>query len=136
MKVKLDADAFIPERAHPTDAGLDIRCPIDVMIPANGSAIIPSGVHVQLPANTVGMVKSKSGLNIKHDIVSEGVVDEEYTGQIIVKLYNHGRRDYFMKRGDKMTQLVVMPCMYVDVEETDTLEATERGENGFGSTGR
>lgn len=136
MRVKLDSGAFTPDRAHTADAGMDLRSPIAVTVPPKGYAIIDTGVHVELPSGTVGMLKSKSGLNTKHSIVSEGVIDVGYTGSIVVKLYNHGNVPYEVKRGDKVTQLVVLECRFPDVEIVDGLENTERGDNGFGSTGR
>ena len=136
MKFTLDNGAFAPTRAHKTDAGLDLRSPICVKVPARGSALIDTGVHVELPNGTVGFLKSKSGLSVKHDITSEGVIDVGFTGRIRVKLYNHGTKPYQVLRGDKITQLVIFDCRFPDVEIVDELENTERGENGFGSTGR
>lgn len=136
MKIKLDRGAFVPTRAHGTDAGADLRSPIDTVVPARGSRVIDTGVHIQLPRDCVGMLKSKSGLNIKHGITSEGVIDEGYTGPIKVKLYNHGEKDYVIERGDKITQLVVVPCRYLYFDLVDYLEDSDRGNDGFGSTGR
>ena len=136
MKVMLDSGAFAPTRAHKTDAGLDLRSPICIEVPAKGSAVIDTGIHVELPNGTVGFLKSKSGLNIKHDITSEGVIDVGFTGSIKAKLYNHGTKPYQVLRGDKITQLVVVECHFPDVEIVDTLDETDRGNNGFGSTGR
>ena len=136
MKVMLDRGAFAPTRAHKTDAGLDLRSPICIEVPANGSAVIDTGIHVELPSGTVGFLKSKSGLNVNNDITSDGVIDVGFTGTIKVKLYNHGTKPYQVLRGDKITQLVVFDCRFPDVEIVDKLESTERGENGFGSTGR
>ena len=136
MKVKLDDFAFIPERAHNTDAGLDLTSPICIEIPARSSAVIDTGVHVDLPIGTVGFLKSKSGLNVNHDITSDGVIDVGYTGSIKVKLYNHGIIPYQVLRGDKITQLVVVECHFPDVEIVEELDGTERGDKGFGSTGR
>lgn len=136
MKVKLDQGALAPTRAHKTDAGLDLRSPISVEVPARGSVVIDTGVHIELPNGTVGFLKSKSGLNVKHDITSEGVIDVGFTGSIKAKLYNHGTKPYQVLRGDKITQLVIFYCNFPDVEIVDELETTERGENGFGSTGR
>ena len=136
MKVVLDRGAFAPERAHGTDAGLDLRSPKDITVPAHGSAIIDTGVHVEIPFSCAGFLKSKSGLNVKHGITSEGVIDTGYTGSIVAKLYNNSSKDYHIKRGDKITQLVVMLIGLPDVELVDSLEETERGENGFGSTGK
>ena len=136
MKVVLDRGAFAPERAHGTDAGLDLRSPKDITVPAHGSAVIDTGVHVEIPFSCAGFLKSKSGLNVKHGITSEGVIDTGYTGSIVAKLYNNSSKDYHVKRGDKITQLVVMLIGLPDVELVDSLEETERGKNGFGSTGK
>ena len=136
MKVKLDKGAYMPERAHSTDAGADLRTPYDVIVPNKGSVVIDTGVHIELPPNTVGMLKSKSGLNVKYGITSEGVIDVGYTGSIAVKLYNHIDKPYELKAGEKISQLVVMPILTPSFELVDELEATERGDNGFGSSGR
>lgn len=136
MKIKLDPMAWIPERAHSTDAGLDLKSPINVTVPARGSAAIDTGVHIQLPPGTAGMLKSKSGLNVKHGITSEGVIDEGYTGSIVVKLYNHTFDDYHVSIGDKISQLVIVPILTPKLEFVDELDGGDRGNNGFGSTGR
>ena len=136
MKIKLDRGAFVPVRAHDTDAGADLRSPIDTVVPARGSRVIDTGVHIQLPHGYVGMLKSKSGLNVRHGITSEGVIDEGYTGAIKVKLYNHGDEPYKIERYDKITQLVIVPCEYADFDVADKLDDSERGCEGFGSTGK
>lgn len=86
--------------------------------------------------NTVGFLKSKSGLNVKYGITSEGVIDVGYTGSIMVKLYNHSDKPYRVRKGDKISQLVILPCLLPELEVVDSLEETERGTGGFGSTGR
>lgn len=136
IRTKIRDDAFLPERAHDTDAGADIRTPEGFTLKAHGSEIVATGVHVELPAGTVGMLKSKSGLNTRYGIVSEGVIDEGFSGEIIVKLYNLSDHDYLFQRGDKITQLVVMPVHYVTYEQVDEIRAGERGTDGYGSTGR
>ena len=136
IKVKLDDGAMIPTRAHSTDAGLDIYSREDAIVPAQESTIFDTGVHIELPEGTVGMLKSKSGLNVKHGIVSEGVIDVGYTGSIRVKLYNHSGFDYKVKAGDKISQLVILPILTPTPYLVDSLDATERGDNGFGSSGR
>lgn len=136
MKVKLEEWAYMPERAHATDAGADLRAPHDVIVKPKGSTVIDTGVHIELPPNTVGMLKSKSGLNVKHGITSEGVIDVGYTGSIAVKLYNHSDKPYEVKAGDKISQLVIMPILTPSFELVNELEETERGNNGFGSSGR
>lgn len=137
MRVKLDDDAYMPERAHETDAGYDLRAPATYIVRAHGSATIDTGVHIKLPHGTVGMLKSKSGLNVLHGITSEGVIDAGYTGSIVAKLYNHGPETYRIGRGDKITQLVILPLADVGgLELVAELADTERGDGGFGSTGR
>lgn len=136
IRTKIRDDAFLPERAHDTDAGADIRTPVGFTLRAHGSEIVATGVHVELPAGTVGMLKSKSGLNTRYGIVSEGVIDEGFSGEIIVKLYNLSDHDYMFQRGDKITQLVVMPVHYVTYEQVDEIQGGERGTDGYGSTGR
>ena len=136
MRVVIDKNAFMPTRAHDVDAGMDLYSPIDITVPARGSAVIDTGVHVQLPKGTAGFLKSKSGLNVKHDITGEGVIDVGYTGSIAVKLYNHGDNDYEVRRGDKISQLVIVQIVTPHLMAVDKLEDSERGNNGFGSTGR
>lgn len=136
MKIKLDEGAIMPTRAHKTDAGLDLYSPEQVYIESHGSAVIDTGVHIELPPGSVGMIKSKSGLNVWHGLVSEGVIDEGYTGSIMIKLYNHSVEGYEVARGDKISQLIVLPVIIPSLQETDKLDETERGDDGLGSTGR
>ena len=84
----------------------------------------------------MGFIKSKSGLMVNHDITADGTIDAHYTGSIKVKLFNHGDTPYEVKKGDKIAQLVIVPCMLPRLELVDSLEETDRGDNGFGSTGR
>lgn len=136
MKIMLDAGAFAPERAHRTDAGIDLKSPVNRAIKAHGSVRIDTGVHVQLPHRTAGLLVAKSGLNVKHGITSTGLIDEGYTGSIVVKMYNNSDTTYIVHRGDKISQLVVIPVKYEQVKIVDKLDKkTERGAQGFGSTG-
>ena len=136
IKFKLDQGAKLPTRAHETDAGLDLYARSDFMVKADSYEVHDTGVHVQLPIMTVGMLKSKSGLNMRYSILGEGVIDSGYTGSIVVKLYNHGNYDKVFRAGDKITQLVILPYVYGIPVEVDTLEETDRGDAGFGSSGR
>lgn len=136
MKIKLDSGAFEPTRAYPTDAGLDIRAVNGETIPPGGAVTFHTGVHVELPPGTAGLLVSKSGLNVKDDITSTGLIDFSYSGEILVKLYNHGNKYKNIRRGDKLTQLVVIPVLCEPVEIVKELEVSGRGNNGFGSTGR
>ena len=136
IKIKLDEGAKMPTRAHETDAGLDIYSREEQIVPAKESAIFDTGVHIELPIGSVGMLKSKSGLYVKYGITSEGVIDVGYTGSIVVKLYNHSGFDYRVKAGDKISQLVILPILTPTPYLVESLDETERGDNGFGSSGR
>lgn len=136
MKIKLDPGAYMPERAHEQDAGLDLRTPVRAVIHPEGSVVIDTGVHVQIPDGCVGFLKSKSGLNVRLDLTGEGVIDAGYTGSITVKLYNHGGQFHIFHEGDKIIQLVILPILRPELELVDDLEDTDRGTGGFGSTGR
>lgn len=137
MRIVLDKGAIMPSKAHHTDAGYDLYARDTQIVPAKESATFDTGVHIELMPGTVGMIKSKSGLNIKHGITSEGVIDCGYTGSIVVKLYNHSGYDYKVNAGDKITQLVIMPLAYVgELDVVDHLDETDRNSNGFGSSGK
>lgn len=136
VKVKLDDGAYMPERAHATDAGADIRTPYDFSILPHSSFVVHTGVHIETPENHVTMVKSKSGLNVNKGIVSEGVVDEGFSGEILVKLYNHSDFTRDFAEGDKITQIVIMPVIYPGFEQVAEIFSGDRGSNGYGSTGR
>lgn len=150
IKVMLDPGAIMPTRAHSTDAGLDLYSPFEFILKQStgrdivtldgipvkaGFRTVDTGVHVEIPAGYVGMIKSKSGLNVNHGILSEGVIDAGYTGSIRVKLYNLGESDLYIGRGQKISQLVILPIITPELELVDGLEDTERGTGGFGSTG-
>ena len=136
MKVQLDPGAFEPVRAHRQDAGLDLKSPICMVVAAHSSAVIDTGVHVEIPFGQTGFLKSKSGLNVKHGITSEGVIDAGYTNSIVCKLYNNSDKDYRIFRGDKITQLVILPVVLDNIEIVEQINGYERGDNGIGSTGR
>ena len=134
--VKLDKDATLPTRAHATDAGLDIYSTECKIIKAHSGDVVKTGTHIKLPEHTAGLLVSKSGLNVRHNITSTGLIDEGYSGEIMVKLYNHGDVDYTIQKGDKISQLVIIPVLYSNVVMCETIEGSERGDSGFGSTGK
>ena len=136
IRVTLDEGAYLPVRAHDTDAGADLRCREWFTVPAHSSCVIDTGVHVELPQGTVGMLKSKSGLNVKSCLATEGVIDEGFTNEIVAKLYNHGPKPHYFHAGDKITQVVIVPVVYAAFEQADEIKGGERGDNGYGSTGR
>lgn len=136
LEIMLEGGAKMPTRAHETDAGLDLYSTETIVVPANGGAVFNTGVHLNIPNGYVGFIKSKSGLNVKHGLTAEGVIDAGYTGAIIVKVYNHSNIDYQINAGDKLTQLVILPVALPKIRLVSSFEETERGEKGFGSSGR
>jgi len=127
----------MPLRAHPTDAGLDLRAKERVKIWPGMSVIIDTGVHIELPHGYYGKIESKSGLNVKNSIVScGGTIDEPYRGSIVVKLYNLGNQAHVFEPGDKVAQLVIQPYIAPELELVGELSETDRGSDGFGSTGK
>lgn len=143
LKVKLDKGAKMPTRAHEHDAGLDIYAPDSFALYAGNSVEVDTGVHIEIPVGYCGLLKSKSGLNCRHGISGEGVIDSGFTGSIHVKLYNNSKDEklYFFDKGDKLIQLLIVPIETPELVEVETIaelygEETERGAGGFGSTGK
>ena len=140
MKIFLDNGAFIPTRGHPMDAGLDLRAPYSFTIWPGERKDVDTGVHVKLPYDTAAFVTGKSGLmRDKGIFCPPGTIDASYRGSIHAILINVSRSPCDFEVGDKIAQLVVVPCKIVDVEQVqnlDDLGATERMFDGFGSTGK
>lgn len=136
MKVKLLRKGKLPFRGTPHSAGLDIYCTEDVTIPPLSSVVIPSGVCLEVPEGCFGLLTHRSSLNIKQSLViPDGTVDSDYRGEIKVKVYNLSERNQTIREGDRFAQLIVIPFKTETLELVETLEDTERGDNGFGSTG-
>lgn len=139
LKVKkLVPDAQLPHYAHPGDAGLDLFSVQDAVLTPGSSAMIKTGIAIELPPHTEGQVRPRSGLAAKHQISvlnTPGTIDEGYRGEVCVILINHGKTDFHIDHGMKIAQLVVKPVLSVDVEEVMELSDTSRGAGGFGSTG-
>lgn len=136
MKVMLDEGAYMPERAHVTDAGYDLRTRERIVVHPRSSYVVDTGVHIQLPEGKCAVVISKSGLNTLYDITSTGLIDEGFTGSIKIKLYNHGDVPYIFNKGDKISQFYITDYHGYPLEEVKRLDPSERGDNGYGSTGR
>lgn len=139
IKVMLDEGAIMPTRGHREDAGFDLYAPKNMVTKylwKNDSVTIDTGVHMLLTPGTAGILISKSGLNVNHNITNTGLIDAFYTGSIKVKLYNHGSERYKVEPGDKISQLVIVPIYTPKLILTDKLPKTERANRGFGSTGR
>lgn len=136
IKVKLDK-AILPCRAHAADAGYDLFARHDIYIQPQGKVTADTGVHIEIPAGYFGDIRPKSGLLFNHDIVvGSGTVDSGYTGAVKVRIINFGNEAYQFHKGDKIAQMVIVPCLTPELTEVQELEETERGTGGFGSTGK
>ena len=139
MKVKLLDGGKMPCRAHFDDAGMDFFSPEDFGIPAHGAYLLDLKVCVEIPLGFFGKMESKSGLMTKKGIVcAGGVIDSSFTGSIKVRMENHGDEYYRFNKGDKVVQMVLIPCLLPTLEQVDELDPpiSGRGESGWGSTGR
>ncbi len=134
---KLCYDAIVPTRGSDRSVGYDLYSSEDAMVPSQaGRAIVRTGITVVLPPGVYGRVAPRSGLAAKHCInVGAGVIDPDYTGEIKVILFNHGLKDFEIKKGDRIAQLILERCETPPIEEISIVEDTERGSGGFGSTG-
>jgi dUTP pyrophosphatase len=156
---KLNDDAFIPTKAHDSDAGYDLYSPVDISLPRATPTKIPTGIALKLSdrlfsnheryicgdcyediptfcPNTVGLICDRSSMGAKGIKVMGGVVDSGYLGDVTVCLINLTDVTYEIKRGDKIAQILFMPVLNPTIKEVSELEETERGNKGFGSSGR
>ncbi|CAB1241924.1 dUTP diphosphatase [Clostridium sp. MT-14] len=138
MIKKINPEAKIPFYAHSGDAGLDLFSVQKILIRPMERKLVSTGIKIQLPANTEAQVRPRSGLALKYGITllnSPGTVDEGYRGEIKVLMINLGEEPFLVEKGMKIAQMVVKPVEQVSVEEVDRLSDTDRGQEGFGSTG-
>lgn len=135
---KLTYDATLPTRGSDGSVGYDLYSVVDTIVPRQaGNALIGTGLAVRIPDGCYGRVAPRSGLAVKHCIqVGAGVIDPDYTGEIKVVLFNHGLKDFEIKKGDRIAQLVLERCETPMIKEISIVEDTERGSDGFGSTGQ
>ena len=142
MKITMFNTMFKGEnlsRANDTDAGADIRAAVDVNIKPYQSVLVPTGLHIEIPVGWAGIIKSRSGLAAKHDIeVGAGVIDSAYRGECKVLLRNYSSLPFQVEKGMKIAQLLIIPVMlaeFIEVDSLDDLSVSDRGNNGFGSSG-
>ena len=134
---KLDESAVIPTRGTALSAGYDLSSVADVVVPSLGRVAVPTGLAIKVPASSYGRIAPRSGLAFKHGIdVLAGVIDADYSGQVVCILYNTSGIDYEIKKGDRIAQIIIEKIEMIDVEVVDELPTTDRGDDGFGSTGK
>jgi dUTP pyrophosphatase len=137
--VRLDEGLAEPSRANPADAGIDLRARIDAEVSFDGGPVtIPTGIAVAIPHGFVGLVCSRSGLASQKGIAvlnAPGVVDHGFTGELEVVLFSVNPRAHVVSRGERIAQLVVVATPSLDMREVRSLQVTQRGSSGFGSSG-
>ena len=140
LKVKkIHEEAILPSYAHFNDAGLDLFSVEEVLIKPNETALIKTGIKIELPTQTEAQIRPRSGLALKHGITvlnTPGTIDEGYRGEIGIILINHGKNDFLVEKKMKIAQMVIKPIWKVEVNEVEELSDSLRGEGGFGSTGK
>jgi dUTP pyrophosphatase len=134
----LNPDAIVPARTRPGDAGYDLRATDRVSIPHDGRRLVGTGIAIALPPGVAGLVTPRSGLALEHGITllnAPGLIDPNYRGEIKVILHNSGERRYTVDIGDRIAQLLLVPYWAPELQAVDRLDGTERGPDGFGSSG-
>ncbi len=137
---RLDPEIDLPSYAHPGDAGLDLVTTVDAVVPPGERVLLPTGIAVALPEGYAAFVHPRSGLAVKYGVSlvnSPGTIDAAYRGEIAVSLVNLDPRDAVtLRRGDRVAQLVIQRVEHAVLHEVDVLPGSDRGEGGFGSSGR
>lgn len=135
---RIHPDAVLPAYAHKSDAGMDVRSVADIVIAPGKRALVPTGLVMLLPPGYEAQVRPRSGLALKNGVTvlnTPGTIDSGYRGEVGVILANFGDTDFVVKKGDKIAQIVIAPVTQPDIVESETIDSTDRGAGGFGSTG-
>ncbi|KAM3295004.1 hypothetical protein ACQJBY_037703 [Aegilops geniculata] len=137
LKVKKLSDkAILPSRGSALAAGYDLSSAVETVVPARGKALVATDLSIAIPEGTYARIAPRSGLALKHSIdVGAGVIDADYRGPVGVVLFNHSEVDFAVKPGDRIAQMIIQVIATPEVAEVEDLDATVRGEGGFGSTG-
>ena len=136
---KVHPDAVLPHYAHgpSEDAGMDLRAVERVVLSPGAAQGVPTGLAIELPPGFEAQVRPRSGMALKHSItVNFGTIDPGYRGEIRVVMFNLGKTDYVVEKGDRIAQLVVARYQAVEWVEGEDLADSQRSEGGFGSSGR
>lgn len=138
--VRLDPELPLPRYARPGDAGVDLVAATDLELAPGGRGLVPTGVAVAIPRGYAGFIQPRSGLALRHGVTvlnTPGLIDADYRGELKVLLVNLDPAETFLvTRGERIAQLVVQPVEHVRFVEADELDDTDRGDGGFGHTGR
>lgn len=138
LKIKLDEGAKVPEKKYEGDAGADIFSNENVEIKPGETVAVGTGNYFSIPEGYEVQIRSRSGLALKNNIFvlnSPGTIDHGYTGEVKVILHNLGKETFKVEKGDRIAQAVVSALVKIPIAIVESLEETERGDSGFGSTG-
>jgi len=136
LKVKrIHKDAKLPAYGHQGDAGMDLFSVEELVLERGQAVPVPTGIQVAIPESFVGLVWDKSGISLKGVHRLAGVIDSGYRGEIKVVMINLGKEPFIVNKGMKIAQMLIQPVLSVEIEETEDLDDTSRGDGGFGSTG-
>ena len=128
-----------PRKAHADDAAYDLRSRSDMVLAPGTTSLVPTGLFLELPVGYEAQIRARSGLALKHDLSlpnAPGTIDAGYRGEVGVIVYNRGREPFEVKRGDRIAQMVIAKLPEVELVEVEELGDSQRGEGGFGSTGK
>lgn len=133
----IEPGAFAPSRAHKNDAAIDLCSKHDGIVKPHSYEFFDTGVHIEIPKGNCGLIVSRSGLNKKYGVTSTGLIDPGYTGSIGVVLHNDGDEPFEVHAGDRISQLVFLECKMFSLElaSMDSMDESDRGSDGWGSTG-
>ena len=139
LKIKLiNKDALLPHRANPGDAGLDVFSTEEKWIKSGETALINTGLVLELPTGTEAQIRPRSGLALKHSVTvlnSPGTIDEGYRGELKIILINHGKEDFKVEKHMRIAQMVIAPVAMVSITQAEEVTCSDRGSGGFGSSG-
>lgn len=138
QKMRIKTDGWIPSYAHEGDAGFDLRTMEQVTLTPGEKRMVRSGLRMEVPSGCVGFMFPRSGLSTMKGVIlsnSTGIIDSGYRGEVGIPLWNTSHSTVRIKEGERVAQMVIVPYIQVQFEPVDSLEDTERGADGFGSTG-
>ena len=138
---RLNQKAKLPSYKTSGSSGMDLMACVDepITIKPNESMLIPTGIAIAIPEDTEVQIRPRSGLAAKSSITvlnTPGTIDSDYRGELKVILFNHSKKEFIINNKDRIAQMVILPILKFDFEETDKLQDTIRGSGGFGSTGK
>lgn len=138
IKTRCEADVNLPKYQTPASVGCDLHSHEDAVIKPGKRALVSTGLKLEIPYGIGAYVCPRSGLAIKNGITvlnAPGVIDSDYRGEIKVILHNAGEEEFYVKKGDRIAQLIFFPIIQAIFQRSEELSETDRGEGGFGSTG-